>query len=459
MGSNMSQPAVNVENLSKIYRVWGPDQDAPENLAGAAWSFLKSPLKNYRKYKSLYDFSDVLSKDNASQAGPRDDILWALRDVSLKIMPGEVVGIIGVNGAGKTTLLKILSRITTPTQGRVRIRGRVSSLLEVGTGFHPELTGRENVYLNGTILGMSKKEVDRKFDQIVDFASIDRFLDTPVKRYSSGMRVRLAFAVAAHLEPEVLIVDEVLAVGDAEFQQKCLNKMEQVGQEGRTVLFVSHNMPAVTRLCQRGILLQQGSVVADDTASNVVSHYLSSGLGTTSMRQWPDLDSAPGDPGVRLRSVSVVASEGDSRESFDIRKPIGLRMEFDVLKDGQVLIPQISVNDENAVQVFTAIDRDSYRDLKSRAIGRYEITAWIPGNLLAESTYYVTVNLRTPVRKYRPVRERDVIAFHVADSLDGDSARGTWAGRLAGVVRPVLDWETDFTPSGNQMPFLRQSES
>ena len=194
--------------------------------------------------------------------------------MSFNIRSGEVVGIIGVNGAGKSTLLKVISRITPPTAGKITIRGRVSSLLEVGTGFHPELTGRENVYLNGTILGMRKVEVDRKFDEIVDFSGIDKFLDTPVKRYSTGMRVRLAFAVAAHLEPEILIVDEVLAVGDAEFQKKCLNKMEDVGKEGRTVLFVSHNMAAVTRLCQRGILLSDGKIIDDGDAHSIVSSYL-----------------------------------------------------------------------------------------------------------------------------------------------------------------------------------------
>src|SRR5437867_2163685 len=231
---------------------------------------------------------DLLRGDVLVQGDSREDI-WALRDVNFEIRQGEVVGIIGRNGSGKSTLLKILSRITEPTEGRVSIRGRIASLLEVGTGFHPELTGRENVYLNGAILGMSRAEISRKFDGIVAFAEIEKFLDTPVKRYSSGMYVRLAFAVAAYLEPEILVVDEVLAVGDAQFQKKCLDKMQDVGRQGRTVFFVSHNMPAVTRLCPRAILLDEGRILRDGTSHEIVSMYLRSGLGTTAVREWNDI--------------------------------------------------------------------------------------------------------------------------------------------------------------------------
>jgi lipopolysaccharide transport system ATP-binding protein len=240
--------AMSVENLSKVYRL-GVEQHAGDNLATAFASFFRNPLANYRRYRSLYDFSDV-----DIESGERDDILWALQDVSFDVPRGQILGIVGHNGAGKSTLLKILSRITAPTNGRARIKGKVGSLLEVGTGFHQELTGRENVYLNGTILGLRKREVDKLFDEIVDFAGVERFLDTPVKRYSSGMKVRLGFAVAAHLNPEVLIIDEVLAVGDADFKRKCLGKMESIGEQGRTILFLSHNMPQFTRLCH-GVLL------------------------------------------------------------------------------------------------------------------------------------------------------------------------------------------------------------
>ncbi|MGE0375668.1 MAG: ABC transporter ATP-binding protein [Planctomycetaceae bacterium] len=244
----MSQPAITVENLSKAYRI-GLKEEIPDTLLSAATSVLRAPLKNLKRLRSL---------DTYSTNGDAEDIVWALKDVSFEVQEGEVLGVIGRNGAGKSTLLKILSRITKPTSGRAIIRGRVSSLLEVGTGFHPELSGRENVYMNGTILGMTKREIDRKFDEIVDFSGVEKFLDTPIKRYSSGMKVRLAFAVAAHLEPEILIIDEVLAVGDAEFQSKCLGKMQDVAGSGRTVLFVSHNMAAVQSLCESGLMLKHG---------------------------------------------------------------------------------------------------------------------------------------------------------------------------------------------------------
>ncbi len=255
---------IKVENLSKRYRI-GLKEQQSETLAGALVNWLKAPISNYQHLRRLSQF-------NGSEPNT-EDVIWALNNVSFDVQPGEVVGIIGRNGAGKSTLLKILSEITEPTSGRVILNGRVSSLLEVGTGFHPELTGRENVYLNGTILGMTKAEIDRKFDEIVDFSGVEKFLDTPVKRYSSGMQVRLAFAVAAHLEPEILIVDEVLAVGDMAFQKKCLGKMEAVSQEGRTVLFVSHNLAAVERLCSRGILLQAGQVSCQDRIEAVIQAY------------------------------------------------------------------------------------------------------------------------------------------------------------------------------------------
>lgn len=261
----MSDIAIRVENLSKRYRI-GLKEEIHDTLGGAIADFVKRPVKNLQRLRKLSRFQD--------DGHDPEDIIWALKDVSFEVKRGEVIGVIGRNGAGKSTLLKILSRITEPTEGRVIIKGRVSSLLEVGTGFHPELTGRENVYLNGTILGMRKTEIDRKFDEIVAFAEVERFIDTPVKRYSSGMKVRLAFAVAAHLEPEILLVDEVLAVGDVAFQKKCLGRMNTVAREGRTVLFVSHNMGAITSLCPRGILLGDGAIVIDDDSKKAVSHYL-----------------------------------------------------------------------------------------------------------------------------------------------------------------------------------------
>jgi lipopolysaccharide transport system ATP-binding protein len=372
----------------------------------------------------------------------REDF-WALRDMSFTIEQGERVGIIGRNGAGKSTLLKVLSRITEPTTGRLGIRGRVASLLEVGTGFHPELTGRENIYLNGAVLGMKRTEIKAKFDEIVAFAEVERFLDTPVKRYSSGMYVRLAFAVAAHLEPEILIVDEVLAVGDAAFQKKCLGKMESVGQDGRTVLFVSHNMDAITRLCTRGILLESGSIIIDGPASDVAATYLHKGQGSVGERTWGDGVRAPGNATVRLRSVRLRTEDGAATASIDIRVPLGIEMEYEVLEAGQVLVPSLHLHNDQGVCVFVAHDFGSEWRRKPRPVGSFKSTMWIPGNFLAEGGFTVSVGMGT----YQPVivhfDVRDVLGFVVVDSLDGDSARGDFAGRLPGVIRPIFNWDTE----------------
>jgi lipopolysaccharide transport system ATP-binding protein len=263
-----------VENISKCYRI-GLKETLHDNFSSLILDFIKSPLKNYRKYRSLYKFDDISKEKNQSSDSMPSDIIWALRDISFEVRQGDVVGIIGANGAGKSTLLKILSKITDPENGRIQIRGRVASLLEVGTGFHQELTGRENVYLNGTVLGMTKKEIDRKFDEIVDFSGVEKFIDTPVKRYSSGMKVRLAFSVAAHLEPEILLIDEVLAVGDVAFQKKCLGKMEDISKEGRTVLFVSHNMAAVSALCKYTIVIENGIVDFIGSTNEALERYIS----------------------------------------------------------------------------------------------------------------------------------------------------------------------------------------
>ena len=272
--------AIKVENVSKRYRI-GLKEEMHDSFGGAIFDFLKSPIRNYRKYRSLYRFDDLNLESDKYSNNNTSDVIMAVRDVSFDVKNGEVIGIIGKNGAGKSTLLKILCRITEPTYGRAEIRGKVSSLLEVGTGFHHELTGRENVYLNATILGMTKKEVDKKFDEIVDFSGVEKFIDTPIKRFSSGMKVRLAFSVAAHLEAEILLIDEVLAVGDAVFQKKCLSKMDEISRHGRTILFVSHNMAAVQNLCSRVLVMDSGRVMIDAETKTGITEYMHGILGGT----------------------------------------------------------------------------------------------------------------------------------------------------------------------------------
>ena len=433
----MTDIAIRVEELSKRYRIGGKQEQYKtmrDTLAAAAGA----PFRAIR--------SGLQRRGNPSSAA--DNIIWALREVSFEINQGEVVGIIGRNGAGKSTLLKILSRITEPTGGYATIHGRVGSLLEVGSGFHNELTGRENTFLNGAILGMRRAEVERKFDEIVAFSEVEKFIDTPVKHYSSGMYLRLAFAVAAHLEPEILLVDEVLAVGDASFQRKCLNKMQEVGQEGRTVFFVSHNMPAITRLCPRTILLNAGGVMRDGPSSEVVSSYLQSGVGSTAAREWEDLDTAPGNHVARLRAVRVHTEDGKLADALDIRRPVGIAMEFDVLQDGHVLAPNYHVFNDEGVCVFVASDQDPEWRKRPRPPGRYESTAWVPGNLLSEGTFIITAAIHTLDPLAVHVFERDTVAFQVVDSMDGDSARGDYAGPLPGVMRPMLRWTTEYNSNG-----------
>lgn len=436
--------AIKAENVSKHFRI-GELDEAPDSLGGTILKALKNPLDNYRKYRSLYRFDDL---QRGGAEGP-SDVIWAVRDVSFEVPRGQVMGIIGSNGAGKSTLLKILSNITPPSEGRITIHGRVSSLLEVGTGFHQELTGRENVYLNGTIMGMRRREIAKKFDQIVEFSGVEKFLDTPVKRYSSGMRVRLAFAVAAHLEPEILIIDEVLAVGDAAFQRKCLDKMEDVGQHGRTVLFVSHNMPAVTRLCTRALMLKEGRLVMDGSATEVVGAYLNDGEGLLGTREWRELASAPGDEVVKLLRLSITNERSEVVKSVEVQEAVGLEMEYEVLEGGRPLMPYFVAWTEEGVRMFTAPDTDPRWLNRPRPPGRYATTAWIPGNLLNEGMIYVSAHMRTlaPAQLHFHVHQQ--IAFQVVDSMKPGGARGAWVGNLGGAVRPVLQWETKSLSSGD----------
>jgi lipopolysaccharide transport system ATP-binding protein len=379
------------------------------------------------------------------ERGSHYEEIWALRDVSFDVPEGQVLGIIGKNGAGKSTLLKILTRITTPTSGYVEIKGRVGSLLEVGTGFHPELTGRENVFLNGSVLGMKRQEIQRKYDEIVEFSGVEQFIDTPVKRYSSGMSVRLAFAVAAHLEPEILLIDEVLAVGDAEFQRKCLGRMEDLSESGRTIVFVSHQMQAVAQLCDRAILIEKGSVVLDGPSSDVVAWYLQEAGGSSSERVWPDPATAPQDEFVRLRSIRVVDERGETVDALDVRRPVGIEIAFTILRtDGPALFPKLKLWDRRRNVIFNALDTDPRWEDASTP-GDYTSTAWIPANLLNEGLVTVdagVVSLGT--LKLRPHAGCvDAVSFHVQDPGEGDTARGRFTGQLQGVMRPLLDWTTE----------------
>jgi lipopolysaccharide transport system ATP-binding protein len=435
----MKAAAIIVADLGKRYEIRAR-RERYRTLRDALTSAASAPVRRVRS---------ALARRSVSGRS-REDIIWALHDVSFEVQQGDVVGVIGRNGAGKTTLLKILSRITEPTVGYAAIRGRVGSLLEVGTGFHPELTGRENVFLNGAILGMARAEVIRKFDEIVAFAEVERFIDTPIKRYSSGMHMRLAFAVAAFLEPEIMLVDEVLAVGDARFQKKCLNKMQDVGQEGRTILFVSHSMPAVTRLCERTILLDDGTIVDDGPTARVVSEYLSSGLGTTTEREWDDPAQAPGGEVARLRAVRVCADDGPIADAADIRRPVKIEMEYDVLEHGHVLLPNVHFYNEQGIEAFGSNDLDPTWRGRPRPAGRYVSTVQIPGNFLSEGMLFVRPALITvdPVVVQFSVSE--AVAFHVIDRIGGgDSARGDYAGAMRGVVRPILEWTTRASEDGD----------
>lgn len=418
------KPAINIEHVSKRYRIGGlhPGYMTFREMIGGV---VTAP---FRRLKS----------GNGHQA------LWALNDINLTIGQGELVGIIGHNGAGKSTLLKILSRVTKPTMGEVELFGRIGSLLEVGTGFHPDLTGRENIFLSGAILGMRRAEIERKFDEIVAFSELEKFIETSVKWYSSGMYVRLAFSVAAHLEPEILMMDEVLAVGDAAFQQKCLDKMHEIRQQGRTILFVSHDMAAITRLCKRVVLLEDGRITRDGEPRDVVKHYLSSSLKTGASREWDNASEAPGDEVVRLRRVRVRDEGGETISVVDIRKPFGIELTYEVLAEGHALVPVVEFYNEEGTELFSTHDTNADWSRQSRSRATYKSTVWIPGNLLAEGSLigHVSVMSHFPATVLR-AHEPNAFAFQVVDSPAGDSARGDYIGPMPGLIRPLLDWTTE----------------
>ena len=419
---------ITVENLGKKYTLRHQQQESYAVLRDVIAKGVASLARRF-----IHPFRGSRSPQSASEE------FWALKDVSFEVKQGERIGIIGRNGAGKSTLLKILSRITEPTAGSVRIKGRVASLLEVGTGFHPELTGRENIFLNGAILGMSRAEIKKKFDEIVDFAEIEKFLDTPVKRYSSGMYVRLAFAVAAHLEPEILVVDEVLAVGDAQFQKKCLGKMEDVSaKEGRTVLFVSHNMAAIRKLCNRGILLERGELAISAPADEVTKRYLSTDAHALSgERMWAP-HSAPGNDKIRLLSIRILADDGQTTSIVDMTRPFQIEMEYTVLESCVGMRTGFWVYTVDGVLVFVAGDSEdsAWRGVR-RVNGRYQSLCTLPAALLNSGVYSVTAAADIQGSEMLFV-EPSAIQFTVVhtaiSALDG-------AGRSPGIICPALQWK------------------
>ncbi len=425
----MSELAVQAHGISKQYRI-GSNQESYRTLRDLVSGAFATPFRSAGR----------LLRGEAARRADTNETIWALKDVSFEIRHGEAMGIIGRNGAGKSTLLKILSRITEPTEGYADIEGRVGSLLEVGTGFHPELSGRENIFLNGAILGMRQGETKRKLNEIVDFAEIEKFIDTPVKHYSSGMYMRLAFAVAAHLEPEILMVDEVLAVGDAAFQKKCLGKMKDVTTEGRTILFVSHNIAAIKSLCQSAMLLEGGRQVIVGPAFEVVQRYLQGSATIASERAWADLEQAPGNEKARLQAVRILDLDGQPASQVNIEDPLVVEVEYAVLAPDTVLNVSISLFTQEDVHVFaSASTTDAAWYQRPHPAGLYRSRCEVPGRLLNSGRYSVTVLLVE--QGARAIAQVDQAVS--VEMVDLGATRGGFFGYWGGVVRPLLNWETE----------------
>lgn len=428
----MSDIAIKVEGLGKRYRI-GANQQAYKTLKEKLTQTAATP---FRALRSLAGRNGHVSSNGHKS---KTEMIWALKDVSFEIKRGEVVGIIGRNGAGKSTLLKILSRITDPTEGYADITGRIASLLEVGTGFQPELTGRENIFLNGSILGMKHAEIIKRFDEIVAFAEVERFIDTPVKHYSSGMYLRLAFGVAAHLDPEILLVDEVLAVGDAAFQKKCLGKMSDVAREGRTVLFVSHNLGAVNQLCGSAIWLDKGCLELEGPTEQVVTSYLSSGAQFEGERHWTGAD-APGTDQIRLCGVRVLDAANMPNSNLEIHRPVYIEIEYDLLK----FIPNVRVafrllSSDGTIILTSADSSSSSWEDSSRQPGRYTSRCEIPGSFLNVGQYLITVSGDIPLVQELFLVE-NCLNFHVEQT---GSHSGRFPERWPGVICPNLDWRVE----------------
>jgi lipopolysaccharide transport system ATP-binding protein len=419
-------PVIQVEDLGKRYLI------AHRPRTGR--SSLRAELT-----EGIKDWGRRLYSPGARRNHQTQEPFWALKNVSFEVQEGEVVGIIGRNGAGKSTLLKLLSRITEPTTGRILLRGRVSSLLEVGTGFHPELTGRENIFLNGAILGMRRREIHRRFDEIVAFAESEKFLDTPVKRYSSGMYVRLAFAVAAHLEPDILVVDEVLAVGDAAFQKKCLARMDDVARHGKTVLLISHNMLSIESLCSRVLWLHSGEIKREGRASDVVGQYLRTSFSALSQRLWNDAASAPGNDKVRLHSARVQPRDGADGEPLSVARAFVMEFQFWNFKPGAHLYLSVRLYNTHGLLIFESspVHEDQWLG-RPFPTGRYRFTCHVPRNLLNNGMHRAVLFLMEGTVVLH--KEEDILVFSVEDSMEH---RGGWFGPWDGAVRPILHWDTE----------------
>jgi len=423
----MAPYAIKVENLSKRYRI-GFEQQHLDSLAEVVLEWISKPIKNFRRLRNLTQF-DPLLQDS-------EDIIWALKDINFTVQPGEVVGVIGKNGAGKSTLLKVLSRITYPTYGRIELNGRVSSLLEVGTGFHPELTGSENVYLNGTILGMTKKEIDKKFEEIVEFSGVSKFINTPVKFYSSGMRVRLAFSVAAHLEPEILLIDEVLSVGDAAFQRKSLGKMEEVSKLGRTVLFVSHNMGAVRSLCTRGLLLKDGQLEMDDDVDRVINTYLTGEDVSTEGKVVYSEQDIPEASELGILGVELLSLSSEVRSTFAIDEGFKIRIKYKIIepiRNQRINLRFLTTMGET---VFATYEDAQIREGFIREPGTYLAICEVPPNLLNNLTYRIRIGFDSPGYKVL-IPGKEYLEVDIVDTSDGYRyARGAFDGP----IRPEVEW-------------------
>lgn len=415
---------IKVENISKQYRLGSVGTGALSHDINRAWHKVRGKEDPYLK----------IGEANDRAVKGTSDYVWALQDINFEVQQGEVLGIIGRNGAGKSTLLKILSRTTTPTTGSVKIKGRVASLLEVGTGFHPELSGRENIFLNGAILGMTKQEIKSKFDEIVDFAGVERYIDTPVKRYSSGMYVRLAFGVAAHLEPEILIVDEVLAVGDAEFQKKALGKMKDVSRNsGRTVLFVSHNLTAIKNLCPNAIFMQNGFIKLIGETEKVLNSYLSHEKNSSLRQSFDDEESAPGNEKVRVKRMEVVPKLEDINQPITVSTAIDIEFEFWNYQEAlpiNLSMHLYTINSECVFNWGTASVPLSK--------GLHKGICQIPANLLNDGIYSISMMI-VAERSYGIFNYEDAVSFEVTENRQG----GGWHGKWPGFVRPNLVFTLD----------------